>query len=110
MRNQIGALVAALALAQAASALAQEAPSTSAPVAAAPVRHLDRCPGNIADFEGSDATRALVEKCLGRPTRVMPGHGDDVIYQYSAQGGALIIMFVFDHSGALTHFAAYARN
>jgi hypothetical protein len=113
MHNRIGALAAAMAIALGltVSASAQEPPPPPAvPSGPAAVHHLDGCPDNIAKFENSDATRKLVEKCLGRPASVMKGRGDDVIYQYSAHGGSIILMFVFDRTGAMTHFRAYKHD
>ncbi len=107
MRYNRYLLAAALALGLSTPLIAQE---SSAPAAAKPepVHHLDKCPKNVADFENSDASRSLVEKCLGRPTQKSPGHGDDTIYQYVR--GSVILVFVFDHSGAMTHFRGYQQN
>ena len=88
-------------------------PSSAAPAAveaSPPPHHLDRCPDNLGDFENSDATKDLVQKCLGQPERVMPGRGSDVIWFYSAKAGAITLVMVFDKSGALTHFRAYAHS
>lgn len=116
MRIRRLAALAASVLWMASAALAQEPASTppaaSAPAADAPPakHHLSGCPSNIADFDNSDATRPLVERCLGRPGSVTRGHGDDVIYHYEARGGTFIIVFIFDGSGALTHFAAFKHE
>jgi hypothetical protein len=72
--------------------------------------HLDKCPDNLGDFENSDATKKFVQKCLGRPNRVMSGRGSDVIWFYSAKGGEITLVMVFDEVGALTRFRAYAQN
>jgi hypothetical protein len=109
MRITIHALAAALSMSLAAAAFGQDA-GPAAPPTKAPIHHLDGCPKNIADFDNSDATRKLVEKCMGRPASVAKGRGDDVIYHYSARGGTIMILFVFDSSGALTHFAAYQQQ
>lgn len=110
---RIGAITAvALSLSLAVAARGQEAsPPPSPPSEASPPpHHLAACPDNVADFENSDATQKLVRKCMGAPDRVMPGHGSDVVWFYSAKGGAIMLVLVFDKTGALTHFRAYAKT
>jgi hypothetical protein len=99
-----------LGLGEAAEAQPATPPPSDAAPAPPPLRHLDKCPDNLADYENSDATRKLVDKCLGRPESVSRGHGDDVIYHYSARGGQFILVFIFDKAGAMTHFRVYGRN
>ena len=82
----------------------------SAMAAPTPPHHLDKCPTNIADFENSDATSKLVERCLGRSHDVRGGRGSDIIWIYSTKDGSLMLVFVFDKTGALTHFHAYSHN
>jgi hypothetical protein len=109
MRYKVLLLAAALALGLSTPLMAQETSSKStAPEAV--THHLDKCPSNVAEFDHSDATRTLVEKCMGRPTVVLPGHGDDTVYEYAVRGGTIILVFVFDRSGAMTHFAGYKKN
>jgi hypothetical protein len=108
MRSGTIASIVAMSLCFSAAAQVRAA---STPTAASPAaRHLDRCPGNIADFENSDATSNLVKQCLGQPTRIMPGRGSDVIWNYDTKGGTVILVFVFDNMGVLTHFRAYSTN
>jgi hypothetical protein len=118
MRVRFFAAVAASSFWLATGALAVEPPASSAPPApSAPAsdaqpapHHLDKCPNDLADYDNSDATMKLVQKCLGRPATVMPGRDSDVIWMYSARGGTIQIVFVFDKSGAMTHFRVYAKN
>ncbi len=49
-----------------------------------------------------------VERCLGRPAHVSHGRGDDVTWVYSARGGTVRLVFVFDKAGLLTRFSSYA--
>jgi len=114
VRGTLAAL-AAISLLFASVAQAQQAPPP--PVVAAPAsdalpppHHLDKCPDNVADFENSDATSKLVQQCLGRPERIMPGRGSDVIWFFSAKGGTITVVCVFDKTGVLTHFRAYAHS
>ena len=85
-------------------------PPPATPDVSPPPHHLDRCPDNIADFENSDATSKLVRQCLGQPSRVMAGRGSDVVWFYTLKAGTITLVMVFDKSGALTHFRAYAHS
>ncbi len=121
MNRAIIAPLAALSLLWASTGQAQPAPPSppppppipsapTPPAPAPPPHHLDRCPDNLLDFENSDATSKLVQQCLGRPERTMPGRGSDSVWFYSVKNGTITVVCVFDKTGALTHFRAYAHN
>jgi hypothetical protein len=109
MRIGIGAVVAlsGLALASAVTAREPAQPAGEVPAAA---HHLDGCPASLGAFDGSDATIKLVETCLGRPTQTAPNPDGRVIYTYLARDGSLYLDFLFDKTGALVRFRAYAPS
>jgi hypothetical protein len=103
MRIGIGAVAALAGLALGSAVTAQEPP------APAP-HHLGGCPASLADFDNSDATIKLVESCLGRPTQTAPNADGRVVYTYLARDGSLYLDFLFDKTGALVRFRAYAPS
>ena len=99
-------LAAAIGLLAFGSARAQDAPATTPP----PIRHLTKCPDNIADFIDSDATAPLVKKCLGKPA--FENHRPDGAFSwvYPSRDGKLIMAFAFNADGSLMRARAYAQD
>ena len=104
------AIALALAVALAASQPGMARAEDPAPATAPPPRHLDKCPHEIADYDGSDATADLVKRCLGKPTSEDHNRDGRFVYMYSARGGDLYLAFLFDPAGKLIRMNAYARN
>jgi hypothetical protein len=101
MRIGIGAVAALSGLALGSAVAAQQPPAP---------HHLDGCPTSLGDFDNSDATIKLVESCLGRPTQTAPNPDGHVLYTYEARDKSLYLAFLFDKSGALVRFGAYAKS
>jgi hypothetical protein len=101
MRIGIGAVAALAGLALGSAVTAQQPPAPAH-------HHLDGCPANLADFDNSDATTKLVQDCLGRPTQTTPNPDGSAFYSYEARDKSLYLVFLFDKTGALVRFNAYA--
>lgn len=87
------------------------APAQDAEIATPPqVRHLAKCPDNIADFIDSDATATLVKKCLGKPA--FENHRQDGAFSwvYPSRDGKLVMAFAFNPDGSLMRARAYAQD
>lgn len=99
-------LAAAVGLFAFGSAQAQDAGATTPPE----IRHLTKCPDNIADFIDSDATATLVKKCLGKPA--FENHRQDGAYSwvYPSRDGKLVMAFAFNPDGSLMRAVAYAQD
>jgi hypothetical protein len=82
--------------------MGQEAPPGAA-ATAPPPRHIDTCPKEVTDFQGTDATAKLVEKCLGRPyhTNQNPDGRFIYMYMYVVNGRTFYFSFLFDKDGVL---------
>ena len=99
-------LAAALGLSAFGSGHAEEPAATAPPL----VRHLAKCPENIADFIDSDATATLVKKCLGKPA--FENHRQDGAFSwvYPSRDGKLVMAFAFNPDGSLMRARAYAQD
>jgi hypothetical protein len=87
-----------------------QSPDATAVAAPAPRHHLANCPTSPADFMDSDATAALVTRCLGKPFHENHNQDGRYVYMYSFKGGTVYAAFLFDPSGVLIRVRYYAVN
>lgn len=99
-------MASAIGLLASGSAPAQDVETATPPQ----VRHLAKCPDNIADFIDSDATATLVKKCLGKPA--FENHRQDGAFSwvYPSRDGKLVMAFAFNPDGSLMRARAYAQD
>ena len=89
-----------------APAVAEDAGATTSPT----VRHLAKCPDNIADFIDSDATAKLVRKCLGKPAFENQRADGSFSWVYPSRDGRITMAFAFNPDGSLMRARAYAQD
>lgn len=104
--TQTGIMLAAIGMLAMGSAKAEDAETATPP----PVRHLTKCPDNIADFIDSDATAALVKKCLGKPAYENQRADGAFSWVYSSRDGKVAMAFAFNPDGSLMRARAYAKD
>jgi Cu/Ag efflux pump CusA len=106
MMSRSAITAAAIGLLAFGSAQAQEADTTTPPQ----VRHLTKCPDNIADFIDSDATAPLVKKCLGKPAFENRRPDGAFSWVFPSRDGKLVMAFAFNPDGSLMRARAYAQD